>query len=88
MAICPKSQNFGIQIVQRRSSATNFIMQVLTAALYLCNPESYRSKLIGMFAELFLESSYNLANIGSLVPEKFDDDSLIILYPRRWINGF
>jgi hypothetical protein len=47
-------QNFGIKIVQRKSSAANFIMQVLTAAPYLGNPESYPSKLVGMFAELCL----------------------------------
>jgi hypothetical protein len=80
--------NFGIKMVQRNSSTANFVMQVLTAVPYLCNPELYRSKLIWMFIELCLQSGYNLASIGFLLLEKFHDDSLIIFHPRRWINDF
>jgi hypothetical protein len=66
----------------------NFVVQVLTAASYLCNPESDCSKLIGMFDKLCLYSVYNLASIRSLIPEKFDNHSLIILHQKRTVNGF
>jgi hypothetical protein len=62
-------------------------MQVLTAAPYLCNPELDCSKLISMFNKLYLQFSYNLAGISSLVPEKFDDHSLIIVNLKHTFNG-
>jgi hypothetical protein len=82
------SQKFAIKIIQRMSSAANFIMQVLTAAPYLSNSELDCSKLISMFSKLCLQFGFNLAGINSFVPEKFDDHSLIILHPKRTVNGF
>jgi hypothetical protein len=43
---------------------------------------------MSMFGKLFLQSGCNLAGIGSLVPEKFDDHSLVILYLKRTCNRF
>jgi hypothetical protein len=63
-------------------------MQILTAAPYLCNPEVDRSKLTNMFSKMYLQSGCNLADIASLVPEKFDDYSLIMVYPKRIFNRF
>jgi hypothetical protein len=51
-------------------------------APYLCNPELDCLKLISMFSKLFLQSDCNLAGIDSLVPEKFDNHSLIIFDPK------
>jgi hypothetical protein len=61
-------------------------MQILKAALYLCNPELDCSKLITIFNKLFLQSGCNLAGIDSLIPEIFDDHSLIIVHPKRTFN--
>jgi hypothetical protein len=59
----------------------------MTAA-YLCNPELDCLKLIIIFSKLCLQSGCNLADIGSLVLEKFDDHSLIMVHPKRTFNGF
>jgi hypothetical protein len=40
-----------------------------------------------MFSKLGLQSGCNLARIGSIVPEKFDDRSLIMVDPKRTFNG-
>jgi hypothetical protein len=38
--------------------------------------------------QVWLQSLCNVTSIGSLVPEKFDDYSLIMLHPKRAFNGF
>jgi hypothetical protein len=63
-------------------------MQALTAAPYLCHPELDSSEFVDMFNKLDLQSDCNLAGIIALVPEKFDDHSLIILHPKRIVNEF
>jgi hypothetical protein len=35
-----------------------------------------------------LQSVCNVTSIGSLVPEEFDDHSLLILHPKRTFNEF
>jgi hypothetical protein len=63
-------------------------MQVLTAAPYLCNPELDCLKLVNMFSKLWLQSGCNLAGVGSLIPETFDDHSLIMVHHKHTFNGF
>jgi hypothetical protein len=63
-------------------------MGVLTAALYLCNPELDCLKPNILIGKLCLQSDCNLAGFGSLIPEKFDDYPLIILHPKGILNGF
>jgi hypothetical protein len=67
-------------------SAANSIKQVLTVTSYLCNPEFDYLKLMNMFGKLCLQSGCNLAGIGSLVPKKVDDYSLVILHPKQTSN--
>jgi hypothetical protein len=67
-----------MKIVQRRSFAANFILEVLATEPYLCNPELNRSKLINMLTKLCLQSVCNVASIGSLIEDKFDNHALII----------
>jgi hypothetical protein len=81
-------QNFGIMIIQRRFFSANFVMEVLTTEPYLSNPESNRLKFVCMFTELCLKSGCNSAGFGSLVPEKSDDHSLIIIHRKRTLNEF
>jgi hypothetical protein len=75
-------------IIDKRSSGANFIVEVLTIEPNLCNPESNRSKFINMLIKLCLESVCNIASIGSLVPETFDDHSLMILHLKCTLNRF
>jgi hypothetical protein len=63
-----------------------FNMKVLTPESSLCNPELSRPKFINMFTKLCLKSVCNVESIGSLVPEKSDDHSLIMLYAERPLN--
>jgi hypothetical protein len=63
-------------------------MDVLTTESYLCNPESKHSQLMSMFAKPCLECVSNVASIGSLVQEKFDDYSLTMLQPKSVLNRF
>jgi hypothetical protein len=63
-------------------------MEVLRTEPYLSNPESNRSEFVGMFSELCLKSGWNLVGVGSLVPEKSHNYSLIIFHHKRTVNGF
>jgi hypothetical protein len=74
--------------MQRRSSRANFVMEILTAELYLSNPESNSSKFVGIFIRMFLKYGCNLARFDSFVPEKSDDHSLIMFDPKWTLNGF
>jgi hypothetical protein len=40
-----------------------------------------------MFTKMYLKSVCNVASIGSLVPEKFDHHSLIMVHPKSTFNG-
>jgi hypothetical protein len=82
------SRNFGIKIIQTRSSGANFIMVILTTELYLCNLESNRWKCISMFTNLCLKSVCSFVSIDSFVPEKSDDGPLITFHPKRTLNRF
>jgi hypothetical protein len=62
--------------------------QVLMTERYLYNPELELSKLITMYGKLCLQSGCNVASIGSLALEKFDDRSLIILLPNVLLTDF
>jgi hypothetical protein len=63
-------------------------MEALTTHPRLCNWESNRSKFISMFIKLCLQSICNLASVGPLVEEKFNDCSLIMVYWKCILNGF
>jgi hypothetical protein len=54
----------------------------------LGNPESNRSKFVGMFIKLCLESGCNLVGVDSAVREKSNDHFLIILYHKQIFNEF
>jgi hypothetical protein len=82
------SQNFGIKVIQRRSSTVNLIMEVLTTEGYLWNPELNSPKVIGIFTKPYLQSACKVVSIDSLVQEKCDDYSLIILHQKHTLDGF
>jgi hypothetical protein len=63
-------------------------MEVCTTAPHLSNPESNSSDFIGSFTDLCLKSGGNFVSGYSLVPEKSDDHSLIILHDKRTLNEF
>jgi hypothetical protein len=54
MAISQDCHKFAVDIVEKRCSAANVAVQVLTVTPYLCNLEADCSKLMGMFGKLCL----------------------------------
>jgi hypothetical protein len=82
------SHNFDINVIERKSSGANFIMEVLMTEPYLCNPELNCSKCITMFSTLCLKSLSHVKTIDSFVPEKIDDLSLIMLHPIDTLRTF
>jgi hypothetical protein len=72
-------------------------MEFLTTAAYPANPALDRSKCISILCKQCLKSLCNAWSIGSLIVEKSDDHSLIILYLqylikvsecREWENNY
>jgi hypothetical protein len=59
--------NFGIKIIERRSSTATFVMDISTRESYLSNPESNRSKFVDMFMKLCLKSGCDLVDVDSLM---------------------
>jgi hypothetical protein len=53
-----------------------------------CNLELNHSKFVGMFSKPCLQFVCIIKSIGSLVQEKFNDHSLIMLHPKCRVNGF
>jgi hypothetical protein len=77
-----------MKIIKRRPSHAIFIIAVLKTAMYFANPELDGSRCISASTKLCLKSLSNVVSIGSLIMEKSDDHSLIILHPERFVNVF
>jgi hypothetical protein len=77
-----------MDIIERMPSSANFVTDVLTTESHLNNPESNSSKFVGMLSKLCLKSGGHFVGGDSLVREKSDDHSLIILHLKRTFNTF
>jgi hypothetical protein len=81
-------QNFGIKIIERRSSSANFVIEVLTTESDVSNPESNYSKFVAMFTKLCLKSGCNFVGVDSLFPDKSNNHSLIMFHDKQTLHGF